>query len=130
MLTSRQIRNQMLRQIGIQPSESYHNNVGPGDRVQVLIVEESAVVPCLAIGTIQTVHDHGWYSIVELHQENGTVRKIQLFRDGPQDYGVVECRILEKRHQRLQPDRDRDGYEWQKLERKRRRQSRLKNASA
>lgn len=129
MLTSRMIRNRMLREIGIQPTESYHTAVGPGDVVKVVIVAETATVPCMAVGTIESVIDHGWYSTVFLKQDNGTTRTIEIYRDGPQEYGCVECRILEKRHSQQQPHIDRDGTEWQRLQKRARRERRARQCS-
>jgi protein involved in polysaccharide export with SLBB domain len=44
-------------------------------------------------------------------------KEITLWLAGPQDWGVVECRVLQKVYRQYQPSRDRDGTAWQRVER-------------
>lgn len=106
MRTSRQIRNRMLRDMGIFPASSYHYRLEIGDRVIVRIVRECPPADCILKGAVRAVEDHGHYSRVVLWvpaQRRDVA--ILLHQDGPEDWGVVECRIVRRARQPLAPSR-------------------------
>ncbi len=98
--TSRQIRNQQLRDMGITPTASYQaTQVGPGDHIEFCEVESDPLAPeeRRSRAVVLAVHEHGWYLKVHVQDADAdAVRDITLMRDGPPEWGVVEVRITKK----------------------------------
>jgi len=93
--TTRQIRNDTLRAMGIRPTESYQFRLEPGDTVRLHIVVEEPFVNDLYEAEVVQYDDHGWYAEA-IVRKLGTdcCRSIRLYQDGPEPWGVVECRIV------------------------------------
>lgn len=97
MRTSRQVRNKILRDLGIFPGASYHVRVRLGDRVVARIVEDDPPVDRTLFGFVREIREHGWYVDIRLYvPATHDWLWVTLYREGPPDWGCVECRVVER----------------------------------
>ena len=107
-VTSRQVRNKQLRDMGIKAHESYQvAELNFGDKIQLVQVEQSPAFSERQFEAIVLrIDDHGWYLRVDIeHAEPGDRERerLTMMRDDPADWGVIECRILENGFEPRQP---------------------------
>ena len=95
-LSSRQVRNALLRSMGVRPAESYQSAVRPGDVVRLEIVSESRGAERL-VGRAEAVARHGHYNVVRMRCHDGAERTVRLWLAGPHHWGVVACEVVRRR---------------------------------
>lgn len=115
VITRRQIDNAQLRAMGIKPTEAYHYGCGPGDRISATVAEPSPFRARTIAGTIEAVDDHGHYRNVIVKIDRRRTETFVLHEDGPQDWGVVEWRVIDRKWQQPQPHPERDGSEYLRI---------------
>jgi hypothetical protein len=101
----RQIKSRLLRSAGARSAYPYHWRVFKGDEVlchEILLRKDLVEERYRAVVTV--VDDHGHYRDLKLQLRSGVVRSVRIFRDGPQDEGVVEFEVLKSRHRVFEPD--------------------------
>lgn len=98
MRTTVQIHNAQLATMGISPPSWYHYDVAVGDRVRIQVVDRDCpALDYVVVGIVTAVDRHGWYrDIVVQSSRRSRPRRVRLFETGPQDWGVVECRLLSR----------------------------------
>ena len=107
MRTIRQIDNSMLRGIGITPTASYASRLMTGDDIKFLVVEDDESPIIAAAGTVEAIEEHGWYSDATVLCFDGSRQTLRIYRDGPPEWGTVECRVLRRINEPLQPSKGR-----------------------
>lgn len=107
VMTSRQVRNGLLRQMDVFPAESYHTSVGKGDELRLVEVEREPFQVRTRRVTVQRVVDHGHYRIVHYLEGTGETGQATVYTAGPPDWGLVECKVVKKVAQQMQPHRER-----------------------
>ena len=105
MLTTRQIQNRGLREMGLVP-ETYRFDVGRFDVVRLLRSEPEGE-PERFVGHVERVEDHGWYRVVTLTRQDGRPDRVTLWENGPPDWGVVEVIVVKKLAAVVEPDKGR-----------------------
>ena len=97
MRTSQQVRNRLLRDMGIKPRANYHYRLRLGDRVKARIVEDEPPVDLTVSGVVREIEEHGWYSHIRLWlPEQRTSLWVTIYRDGPSAWGVVAINVVER----------------------------------
>ena len=109
VLSSRQVRNRQLRDLGIEPQASYQTNPQCGDRV--FVREVSDVFPEVEHeAVVIAIEEAGCRLDVSCADDDGEIHKVLLNRDGvPPDWGVIEFRIV-RRHRRESEHDSRSHY--------------------
>ena len=107
-VTSRQVRNALLRSMGVAPAGSYQSAVRPGDVVRLEIVTESRGAERI-VGRAESVLRHGHYNVVRLRCRDGAERTVRLWLDGPRHWGVTACAVVRRRVVRRWQRLDLDG---------------------
>ena len=99
LLHQRQAANRIAHLAGIRPNATYHSHLGPGDEIAALIVTEAG--PRQLCGCVLSVVEHGWYADVRVQNGQPVPETIRLFRDGPPEWGAIECRLTRLAHRPL-----------------------------
>lgn len=102
----RQLCNGQLAAMGLRPLVSWQvEQLRIGDEICLLIVPEDEL-PRRLVAVVDCVCHHGHYLLVTAHADDRQFR-VRLPIERPDDWGVVECRIVKRHYAPLLPFRHR-----------------------